>query len=177
MQTEGPKYNRGLTFGRGTRFVLIGAAVGFALAAALCTPHITGNRNFERFEILQIALAVTAAILFGIAWWTRERSSKIYNDQVLESLETRSRFLLPIPVAIYCMVGILALAADAPNRFEMVLVVIFELPLVSNILAQRRLQRQIFRRQHGLCVRCGYDLRATPERCPECGTDRWVTNH
>jgi len=41
-------------------------------------------------------------------------------------------------------------------------------PLWWFILFRRRYRRWQ-RQQHGLCLQCGYDLRATPERCPECG--------
>ncbi len=44
----------------------------------------------------------------------------------------------------------------------------------SALFLLRVLRRRI-RSHRGLCVNCGYDLRATSERCPECGTR--ISNH
>ena len=50
------------------------------------------------------------------------------------------------------------------------IVIVLVIPLTVIGVRRKRSRRRAERVSLGLCPACGYDLRASPERCPECGT-------
>jgi hypothetical protein len=50
--------------------------------------------------------------------------------------------------------------------------VVLAIPPALWLLLARRLRQRRRALAAGLCPRCGYDLRATPQQCPECGWGR-----
>jgi hypothetical protein len=55
-----------------------------------------------------------------------------------------------------------------PHWVFLILLLILPALQCHRILANNRRRRRI---RDGRCVHCGYDIRATPDRCPECGAE------
>ena len=61
-----------------------------------------------------------------------------------------------------------------PHWFVLLLLLAFTWPAARRLVRQRIQSRRL---HHGLCGHCGYDCRATPNRCPECGMLSPVGQH
>jgi hypothetical protein len=121
--------------------------------------------------------------------WLLERGLKTHQDEfevdfpapssvVLDDIVVPQHYAEPFPGIAEFVVIRRALSDRGwqPNRivginisYWLLLLIAFPGP-IAIILSQRRRTVRARRVAKGLCLGCGYDLRATPDRCPECGT-------
>jgi uncharacterized membrane protein len=107
-----------------------------------------------------------------------------YNLDVKRRLLNWAVFVFSIACAIclfvilvlYVVEGIPALGSEIAqlhserNRWLLMLGSFALLAITAAVLRHLLIENTNTWKFDGLCPKCGYDLRATPDRCPECGT-------
>jgi hypothetical protein len=74
---------------------------------------------------------------------------------------------------VFAIAGVSLRRSGSPFRttvFAVPIWLLAAITLIAPLMWLERMRRQRLHRRKGLCRACGYDLRATPDRCPECGT-------
>ena len=124
--------------------VLSGLNGAFSVFIAECHEVVVYDRNSDSagvtLETNPAGKSVQSRPGWGLSRFDWNREELDYSDPEIKSVEGELPYWCPL------------LASGLPLA-------------VAYGLRRRRMRR----RGAGCCLRCGYDLRASPDRCPECG--------
>jgi hypothetical protein len=129
-------------------------------AAGCCS--LDGNLEFYLYpRLLYARLAYLGGAKWGLLWYVYERKSTQWIGECGMKSMHPPRYNLGSLGIFFSTNG------DCIYARHWMLALFFAiLPLLALVKTLKRTYQMI----GGRCVRCGYDLRATPDRCPECGT-------
>jgi hypothetical protein len=140
------------------RLFTLAAALSAALCVAVCALWV---RSYWRHDevLLRDAMVTSADGSLDVLRWPAGQGFTLVPVQTPYGMEHALVFPgrpSPPPPHLY--------------HFPYALVApLLALPAMAYLVWDRRRRRRLARRP-GYCLQCGYDLRATPGRCPECGS-------
>ena len=167
-------------------------ALSMLLCVAVCVLWVRSFGAVDTLQYVRLADAVggrstgiAAASLRGrvklsVSWWPKRRGERLHTPSGWRAFSERLQPGMlerapPDMAAFWWRLGFGRRWDDQHRRQgDRFLVLpywpLFTLSLLPPVSAGRRWLRCRDRSRKGLCPACGYDLRASPGRCPECGS-------